>query len=555
MKKLIFSLIILSMLAVSAERKPKLAVMEIEDRTGTLEQRFIESGTGLLRAHLSSSGEFIVIDKGRQADAIKKMVKQEKKESYKQCYDSSCQIPLGQALSADTILRSTVSELGGVYSLAVEMVDLAKEATVKAGNADFDGSAKGLRSAVQSVVSQLTGQSTGSDGQINLSVGSASLKKLDTFEGSSGAVTDVNADILVAYDRAVKIEKSPDAQEHAESALKAWEKVASFKENNPYLDTAKKRVKEWREYITSRREFEAQYQRDRGNILKLLPLSVVTYEQKRDMVVQYIKSYSGKYGINDIVKLLKKSDDRDVAEKLIRDKKVRDTMTETAGNLCSENDAAACIWYAEKVSNSDEKRLTYYSKACQAGSDEGCRKKKQIREKIEREKSEKERARKEELEQQKKAALQAEKRAEQEKQRQIREKMNAELDTAGRKTRRIWAWTGILSGAATVIAGGVMLPLAAQANSDGHDAYEDYRAATNSNDAQSYWSDVQNYRDKEVGLKTAGGTMLGVGGALLTTGIVLFFVRTDEEKKIEKKYDISFYGDPFSRTAGVTVSF
>lgn len=544
MKKCFLFMLLLFSVVLYAERKPKLAVMEIEDRTGKLKPRIISSGTELLRTYLSSSGAFIVIDKGRQADALKKMVKQQKKESYQQCYDSSCQIPLGQALSADTILRSTVSELGGVYSLSVEMVDLAKEATVKAGNADFDGSAKGLRKAVQSVVSQLSGRSTGSGGQINLTVGSASMKKLDTFEGAGATVSNVNADILVAYDKAVKIEKSPDAQEHAKAALEAWEKVASFKENNPYLETAEKRVKEWREYITSKREFEAQYQRDRGNILKLLPLSVVTYEQKREMVIQYIKSYSEKYGITDVVKLMSNSDDRDIVRTILRDPKVQETMVNEARDLCDKNDAEACLLLAGKRTDSDTERLNLLSRACELGSRKGCHRMKLMQKKLERM----------ELKQ-KNAALHAEKQAEQKKQRQIRKKMNGELDAAGRKKRRIWAWTSLITGSVAAIAGGVMLPLAEQANSDGHDAYDKYRAATNSTDAQSYWSDVQNYRDREVGLKAAGGTMLGVGGALFTSGIVLFFVRTDEEEKIQKKYDISFYGDPFSRTAGVTVSY
>ncbi|HSW61107.1 MAG TPA: hypothetical protein VLJ60_09920, partial [bacterium] len=79
-----------------------------------------------------------------------------KKESYKMCYDDKCQIPLGQALSADTILRSTVTELGGLFILGVELIDLAKEAVTKAANSEFDGTENGISEAVKKVVYDLT---------------------------------------------------------------------------------------------------------------------------------------------------------------------------------------------------------------------------------------------------------------------------------------------------------------------------------------------------------------------------------------------------------------
>ena len=54
-----------------------------------------------------------------------------RKESYQKCYDKSCQIPLGQSLAADTILTGKITFLLGRYTMTVELVDLAKEATVK----------------------------------------------------------------------------------------------------------------------------------------------------------------------------------------------------------------------------------------------------------------------------------------------------------------------------------------------------------------------------------------------------------------------------------------
>lgn len=136
--------------------KPKLAVMSIEDQSGKMTEKVLNSASTLLRMHLASSGEFIVIDESRQNKMLEEIIREKKKESYKMCYDNKCQIPLGQALSADTILRSTVTELGGTYSLGVELVDLAKEAVTKAANAEFDGTEKGAAEAVKKIVRELT---------------------------------------------------------------------------------------------------------------------------------------------------------------------------------------------------------------------------------------------------------------------------------------------------------------------------------------------------------------------------------------------------------------
>jgi hypothetical protein len=154
-KQIFFLLVILISFTMYAE-KPRLAVMAIDDQSEKLSERIKDSATILLRMHLSSSGQFIVIEEGRQKKMLMKIVREQRKESYKMCYDDKCQIPLGQALSADTILRSTVTELGGTFSIGVELIDLAKEAVTKAANAEFDGTEEGMAEAVKKIAHDLT---------------------------------------------------------------------------------------------------------------------------------------------------------------------------------------------------------------------------------------------------------------------------------------------------------------------------------------------------------------------------------------------------------------
>ncbi len=114
--------------AASAQDLTKLAVMTLEDRSGELSGTLVDDLTDFLRTQIAHRGTFIVIDKSRQAEALKKMVGDARKESYRACYDEHCQIPLGQALSADTILRVKLTRIGSTYQLTAEVVDLAKEA-------------------------------------------------------------------------------------------------------------------------------------------------------------------------------------------------------------------------------------------------------------------------------------------------------------------------------------------------------------------------------------------------------------------------------------------
>ena len=136
--------------------KQKLAVMEFEDSSGKLQAKTLSDATEYIRGKLVSSNKYIVIAKERQEKALNKEMK---KESYKLCNDKNCQIPLGQALSADTILRTTISFFGGIFTITSELIDLAKEATVKGATESFNGDEKELKNALDSIVSQLVSDS------------------------------------------------------------------------------------------------------------------------------------------------------------------------------------------------------------------------------------------------------------------------------------------------------------------------------------------------------------------------------------------------------------
>ena len=136
------------------DEKLKLAVMEFEDISGNLTKEMLTGATEYIRGAFVASNKFIVIAKERQEKA---MIAEMKKESYKECNDKNCQIPLGQALSADTILRTTINFFGGIYTITSELIDLAKEATVVGAKQKFDGSEQAFMEALDKIAERIAG--------------------------------------------------------------------------------------------------------------------------------------------------------------------------------------------------------------------------------------------------------------------------------------------------------------------------------------------------------------------------------------------------------------
>jgi len=166
MRYFLFLVTIFMVTQTFGERKFSVAVMPFVDTSDKFDLPLLENATEIFRGYLTSSGKFNVIDKSRQAEKLKKIIRDYQEESYNQCYDKKCQIPLGQALSADAIIRTTVTCIENICTLSSEMVDLAKEASTAGGIESFDGTAKGLAVAIKSVAHQLAGREAGSPQEV-----------------------------------------------------------------------------------------------------------------------------------------------------------------------------------------------------------------------------------------------------------------------------------------------------------------------------------------------------------------------------------------------------
>ena len=140
-----------------ASEKSVLAVIDIEDRSGKFKSADIATATDILRGLIVSTGIFAVVDKGRQENKRKGVVRDLKRDSYAPCYDAQCQVELGRALSADSLLSCAIGSLGNTCSLNCELVPLDKEVAEKGGVATFKCAPENLVSALESVSAQITG--------------------------------------------------------------------------------------------------------------------------------------------------------------------------------------------------------------------------------------------------------------------------------------------------------------------------------------------------------------------------------------------------------------
>jgi hypothetical protein len=115
--------------------------------------------TDQVRVFLAERGAKVV-DRSQQEAALKGLVDEEKKKSYSACVDSSCQVPLGKALAASHILRSTVAKFGKACATNGELIDLKTEVAVAAGSARTNCAEEDLLYAAESLAEQLVSGSS-----------------------------------------------------------------------------------------------------------------------------------------------------------------------------------------------------------------------------------------------------------------------------------------------------------------------------------------------------------------------------------------------------------
>ena len=88
---------------------------------------------------------------------------------------------------------------------------------------------------------------------------------------------------------------------------------------------------------------------------------------------------------------------------------------------------------------------------------------------------------------------------------------------------RLWTWVAAGGAGAVLLTGVVLLGVGQGDLGDAHDL------ADRSQTQEVFMSKVEELEDKGKNKSTAGGVLLGIGGALAVTAVVLFFLEPDDE--------------------------
>ncbi|MBW2736387.1 MAG: PEGA domain-containing protein [Deltaproteobacteria bacterium] len=111
--------------APQRERKPVIAVFDIATRNVSFPKTSLEALTTFLSARIAATGLYRVSPQ----EVVRKRLKAQKKESYKLCYDRSCQIAIGRELAADRSLATEIAKVGTSCLLSIKLYDLKDEVT------------------------------------------------------------------------------------------------------------------------------------------------------------------------------------------------------------------------------------------------------------------------------------------------------------------------------------------------------------------------------------------------------------------------------------------
>ena len=130
--------------------KPVVAVFDIEVKgleldAGALDRLADWLGTLLTRR------DYQVVPRSQ----LKERLLQQKTESYKSCYDESCQIEIGKELAAEKTLSTQVLKLGGVCKVSLTLFDLKRAASERAGQGEGACDEEGVVRALEAAVDDL----------------------------------------------------------------------------------------------------------------------------------------------------------------------------------------------------------------------------------------------------------------------------------------------------------------------------------------------------------------------------------------------------------------
>ena len=241
----------------AGEQRPIVVVFNVEIQGFKLSRTVKNNLSDYLTGKLAGAGIFQVVPR----DQLKKRLMKQKRKSFKQCYDQSCQIELGRELAAEKTLATKVLKLGSMCTVSVTLYDLKKATADSAASVSGKCKVDDIVASMDKAVDELTGvaddvdlppnagdkPAPSSDRKTAKRKIRALMARAEKEEARRKAVEN-KAALEVKRARAKEIQQAYDRTKQsggsATEQVGAWESfVSDYPDDNPYLETAKREIK------------------------------------------------------------------------------------------------------------------------------------------------------------------------------------------------------------------------------------------------------------------------------------------------------------------------
>ena len=155
MKKFTFEIIFLFLLFFCLDIYPEtLLIMDIADNTAKIHPNVVEGSKEYLAQLLGRIGKYQIIPDAQLQD-IKK-----RSQELSKCTSMECQTEIGKILKADIVVTPSVDYFAGIFTLTINYIYVDGNRKTEAAASDFNGTAIGIKKAIEACVSSIHGKKT-----------------------------------------------------------------------------------------------------------------------------------------------------------------------------------------------------------------------------------------------------------------------------------------------------------------------------------------------------------------------------------------------------------
>ena len=374
-------------------------------------------------------------------------------------------------------------------------------------------------------------------------------------EADAAVKQNAAPELLQLYETAAALERAKETPTKPASAVSAWNNVAKVTENNPFAEIAKQRAAEWKNAISRLEAREADF----AKLETTVSNNSLQNGEKADAVIAYLNTHGVTFGTRDVSDLVSRpqqaaADTNDVYQQyalyiseashkeMSNNEAVKAKIKETIVKRCELKSGEDCRFYAENHAADAAEKELYLAKACECGVQiEGrtCVVKPVVVAEVQQPEKKEEPAKAEEKKEEK-------------------DPFTEELWNAGKRTRITVAATTLAVGAVLGGLGGWALYEMNGAEKDRKKYYDKYIGLDEDAsfiEFEKYRKKAKNADKKRQKYLIMGSVGVGVGAALIATGITFFCIEFDGEKEVKKKYNVSLGANPAEGTLQFAVNW